>query len=288
MPKRVLIVGGDGLLGRAVANRLSSGSTEVIRTTRRRNGEGLFLNLSADPSTWPKLPDVNAVIIAGGATSIVECAREPENTARVNVGGTIEIARRSVAMSAQTIYLSSSQVFSGDLTFTRRDDVTGPVSEYGRQKAKAENQIMNLNSATAVLRITKVMAPDWTLLQNWRTELSQGRIVQPFDDFTLAPVRVTDAVDLIEKVFEQAAAGIYQLSGDADIPYADLARSLASSMGVSTTQVNPMAGDPRAAGFESLPQFSSLDMEVESRIFGMNAPRSVDVIDEMIAAATAA
>ena len=287
MSKRVLIVGGDGLLGHAVANRLSSGNAEVVRTTRRRNGEGLYLDLSADPSTWPELPDVDAVIIAGGVTSIVECAREAENTARVNVGGTIEIARRAMAMNAQTIYLSSSQVFSGDLPFTRRDDVTRPVSEYGRQKAKAENQIMNLDGATAVLRIAKVMAPDWTLLQNWRTELRQGRNLHPFDDFTLAPVRVADAVDLIEKILKHAATGIYQLSGDADIPYIDLAKSLADSIGASGALVQPLPGDPKAAGFDSLPLFSSLDMDIESAKFGMQAPKAADVIDELIAAAAA-
>lgn len=288
MSKRVLIVGGDGLLGRAVASRLSSGSVDVIRTTRRRNGEGLYLDLSADPSTWPELPHVDAVIIAGGVTSIVECAREPEKSARVNVGGTVEIARRSEAMNALTIYPSSSQVFSGDRPFSRRDDAPRPVSEYGRQKAKAENQIMNLAGATAVLRITKVMTPDWSLLQNWRTELSQGRILQPFDDFTLAPVRVADVVDLMEQILKHVATGIYQLSGDADIPYADLAKSLASSMGVSAALVQPLPGDPKAAGFESLPQFSSLDMDVESRNFGTHAPRAVDIIDDVIAAATAA
>ena len=287
MPKRVLIVGGDGLLGRAVADRLSSGRTEVIRTTRRRVGEGLHLELSADPSTWPGLPDVDAVIIAGGVSSLVECAREPEKSARVNVDGIVEVARRSGGMNVQTIYLSSSQVFSGDRPFSRRDDAPSPVSEYGRQKAEAESRIMNLGGRNAVLRISKVMAPDWTLLQNWRTELSRDRILQPFDDFTLAPVRVADVVDLIGEMLKHAATGIYQLSGDADIPYADLARSLAGSMGASADLVQPQSGDPKAAGFESLPQFSSLDMEIESKSFGMHAPRSLDVIVEVIAAVTA-
>lgn len=288
MPKKVLIVGGDGLLGRAVADRLLSANTAVIKTTRRRNGEGLRLDLSADPSTWPELPDVDAIIIAGGVTSIVECAREPEKSARVNVDGAVEVARRSEALNVHTIYLSSSQVFSGERPFSRRDDVPCPVSEYGRQKAEAENGILNLGGPTAVLRITKVMAPDWTLLQQWRAELSRGRILKPFDDFTLAPVRVADAVDLIEEILNHAATGIYQLSADADIPYAELARSLAGSMGASAALVQPLPGDPKAAGFESLPQFSSLDMDIESRRFGVNPPKAVEVIEEMIAAVAAA
>ena len=287
MTKRILIVGGDGLLGRAVTNRLSTRSTEVIWTTRRRNAEGLYLDLSSDPSTWPGLLDADAVIIAGGVTSIVECAREPEKSAQVNVGGSVEIARRSEAMKAQTIYLSSSQVFSVDRPFSRRDDAPHPVSEYGRQKAETEHQIMNLDGATAVLRIAKVMAPDWALLQNWRTELRQGRILRPFDDFTLAPVRVADAVDLIEQILKHAATGIYQLSGDADIPYTDLAKSLAGSIGASAALVQPLPGDPKAMGFESLPLFSSLDMNIESERFGVHAPKAADVIDELIAAAAA-
>lgn len=288
MPLKVLIVGGDGLLGRALFARLSRGGQSVLTTTRREAGDGLFLDLAADPLTWPELPDVDAAVIAGGVTSLVDCARDPAATAKINVGGTVEVVRRLADAGAHTLFLSSSQVFDGTRVLRPRNDERRPVSEYGRQKAAAEERILELGTSIAVLRVTKVMDPTWNLLRGWRMELEKGREVHPFSNFSLAPVQTGHVISLIEHIVNGRATGIFQLSGDIDLPYAELAIALAKAIGAPAPLIQPTPGSAEAAGFCALPRYSSLDMEVELERFGMKAPNSREVIDQVIAASIGA
>jgi NAD dependent epimerase/dehydratase family enzyme len=57
---QVLIIGSDGLIGNALAARISSLGQDVTVTTRRaetRNTPNLMLDLSSWPEAWPEFPD---------------------------------------------------------------------------------------------------------------------------------------------------------------------------------------------------------------------------------------
>jgi dTDP-4-dehydrorhamnose reductase len=280
----VLIVGGDGLIGRALTRHLRSEGLSVVATTRRPHGGGLPFDLVDGSRSRAALPVARTAIIAAGATSLAGCAADPRGTARINVDGTVALFEKLAAAGTAIVYLSSSQVFDGSLPYRRRDSAYCPVSEYGRQKAAAEAALLRCAPQAAIVRFAKVVAPSWGLLAGWRDALRAGRTIRPFADFTLAPIALEHAVGLVAAVLFSRSSGIFQASGDRDLGYVELANAVAGCIGVDRALIVPGRSDPAQAGFERMPRYSSFDMDLESKLFGIAPPSSREVIGDVAAA----
>lgn len=286
LPAGVLVAGGDGLIGAALVRRLRRDGVRVHSTSRRPVvSRGTFQVDLAAPDTWPELPQVDAAVLCAANTSIGACAGDPAATAAVNVAGLCALADRLAAKADMVLLLSSNQVFDGTAARRGRDDRHCPVCEYGRQKAAAEAHVLGLRGG-AVLRLTKVLTPDLPLLSNWVASLASGRPVTPFDNFPLAPVTAGFAVDTIMDIISGCAPGVYQASGADDLTYVDLARALAAHVGADPVLVTPVQAVPAALGFERLPRFSTLEMDVEEARFGRAAPSSDGVLEEVVRSIT--
>ena len=96
-----LIVGGDGLIGRALADARRARGRRVAATTRRQGSEGAgrpLLDLAA-PLDPDDLPGAVCCIITAATTSVVACRDHPAETRRVNVTAPISLAAaNSLAM----------------------------------------------------------------------------------------------------------------------------------------------------------------------------------------------
>jgi dTDP-4-dehydrorhamnose reductase len=233
------------------------------------------------PGTWPGLPKVDAAVLCAGNTSIGACADNPAATAAVNVAGLSALADRLAGQADMVLLLSSNQVFDGAVARRGRADGSCPVCHYGRQKAAAEAHVLGLRGG-AVLRLTKVLTPDVPLLTDWSADLAAGRPVTPFENFPLAPVTLGFAVDTIVDILSGGEPGVYQASGADDLSYVDLARGLAAYMGADPGLVVPVQAVPAELGFERLPRYSTLEMEVEEARFGRAAPASDSVLEEVV------
>lgn len=281
LPGSVLVVGADGLIGAALVRRLSRGGSRVLSTSRRAASHATFQVDLAAPGAWPALPKVDAAVLCAGNTSISACAENPAASAAVNVAGLSALADRLAAQADMVLLLSSNQVFDGGVPRRGRADGTCPVCQYGRQKAAAEAHVLGLRGG-AVLRLTKVLTPDLTLLTGWRADLAAGRPVTPFDNFPLAPVTLGFAVETIVDILSRGQPGVYQASGADDLTYADLARALAGHVGADPGLVTPVQAVAAGLGFERLPRYSTLEMELEEARFGRAAPASDSVLEEVI------
>ncbi len=283
----VLVVGADGLLGRALCRRLRADGTHVVRSSRRQGAAAagaLPLDLAAQPESWPELPRVRAAVICAAVARLQDCADDAEGSARINVGGTIALAERLAARGVYTLFLSSDKVFDGLVPQRRRDDAPCPRTEYGRQKAAAERAILGLGRAGAVLRLAKVLSPELTLLQDWRRALGAGRPIEAFHDMWLAPVRDDVVARLAARLVAERRPGIFQASGDQDIAYLELALSLARALGVDRGLVRARAADPALVPPEARPRHSTLDSELEARLYGLGATGSRALCQEVAAA----
>ena len=156
-----------------------------------------------------------------------------------------------------------------------------PSANTGRQRAEAEAAILGL-AGGAVLRLTKVLSADARLLANWRASLANGEAVTPFRNFPLAPITLDFAVEMIVRIVDAAGAGIFHASGAEDLSYADLALRLASHDGADPGLVRSIDAQAGAIGFDHLPRYSSLEMRTEANDFGLAAPASIDVVDEVL------
>jgi dTDP-4-dehydrorhamnose reductase len=272
---RLLVVGGDGLVGADLVRRLRWRGHDVVASSRRPGHGDIRVDLASPP---PALPRVDAAIICAAVARLDQCAADPAGSRRINVDGTLALARKLTAAGAGVVFLSTDKVTDGRRARAPRWRPPRPLTEYGRQKAAAERGLLALPGAVAVLRLSKVLDASLPLLLGWATELTSGRPVDAFADMYLAPIDLPRIASLAEALALASARGIFHLTGAADRPYVELARAVADAVNAPRHLARMVNADPRQHPPATRPRHSSLEMTLERRLFAVTQPEFATVV----------
>ncbi|WP_114394030.1 SDR family oxidoreductase [Oleisolibacter albus] len=288
MPDPIVVVGGDSMVGRHLASHLRMQGTEVLATTRRREqaaAERPWLDLAESPSLDRLPANPGAIVVAAAVARMAACRADPEGSAAVNVTGPLRLATEAAARGIPLLFLSTDKVFDGARPDRRSDEPCCPVSVYGRQKAATEAALRSL-PGMAILRLSRVIAPEDALMATWAEQLRAGQPLAPFSDLRMAPL----PVDLIARLCAgilgrladdpDRAGGVWQLSGSRDLTYAEAAFRLAGQIGADPALVRPVPG---VAGDEPPARFTTLDSGRAERSFGIGRPDPDPVLDAVFA-----
>jgi dTDP-4-dehydrorhamnose reductase len=281
-----LVVGGDGLIGRTLARRLEADGHAVLATTRRRGCAGPgrpHLELAQDPSDWTPPRPVGVAFLLAAAANQLSCCADPSASRRINVDHTVALARRLVSLGAFAVFTSTNLVFDGEEAHYRTYATPHPTSEYGRQKAEAEQALLALGPRVAVVRLTKVLAAEMPLIGRWVEALKAGHPVEAFTDLICAPMPVDFVAEALARIGAQQKGGLFHLSGADEVSYADLARLLALRLGVDGALVKPTTSAAAGVTLQSLPKHSSLDARDVADAFALPPPRLDAVIESCLA-----
>src|SRR5580700_8738065 len=191
-----LIVGGDSEIGAAAYRAMKAQGVSAAATTRR--GEHVaadrpFLDLAAPLDDWAPPPRTQAVCFCAAIARLSACADDPQGSAQINVVQTLALVEKLLARDIAVLFLSTNQVFDGRTPQVPADAPHSPVSEYGRQKARAEAALrdrMTNGAPVAILRLAKVVSDGMPLIQGWVRELSAGKPIRVFNDMPLAPTPI--------------------------------------------------------------------------------------------------
>jgi dTDP-4-dehydrorhamnose reductase len=282
----ILVVGGDSLIGAELIRRLQHAGTRVVGTTRRRQTaarDRLYLDLSAGIDEWQLPSPLSAVVVCAGVTTIEDCRRDPASSFQINVISVVDLIERSSAAGAFTVYLSTNQVFDGSIPKQRADDALAPQTEYGKQKAEVERRIASCClGQTSIVRLSKVLGRRWPLLQGWVNALRNAEVIHPFRDMVMSPIPLCFVVTVLERLCERRLPGIFQVSSDIDVTYAQVAYYLAEKIGASPDLIQPV--DSAAAGIprEAVPPHTSLDVGRLRTDLGLEPPSAWTTIDEAV------
>ena len=139
MKKKILITGSSGFLGSRLAywfrdkydlllpshSELDVSHEEAVRTYLQTHRPETVIHLAALSNTW-------------------YCEQHPEASHRVNVQGTVRLAKACKLTGARLIFMSSDQVYNGTpvLGPLREDALLQPVNVYGRHKLEAEQRAL--------------------------------------------------------------------------------------------------------------------------------------------------
>lgn len=279
--KAILVVGVDGLIGGRLAHALVETGCSVMGTTRRAGAPAtdlIHLDL-ASADGFDALPPCRAAVLCAAVTSMERCQKEPAATRQINVTNTVRLARHLLAAGSQVVFLSSNTVFDGSRPWARATDSVSPRTEYGRQKADAESQLLALDGQITVVRFSKIIPPEMSLLQGWARDLRSGRHIHPFSDSRLAPLPLSFAVELLRRVLEARVTGIIQASATSDISYEQAARHLARRLGCDEQLIEPVSCAQR--GIEYSPANTTL-APAGLAALGLEAPQALRVLDELV------
>lgn len=143
-----LVVGGDGLIGKAVLARLCAAGLPAVATTRRAIPDDKWAWLRLD-LTEPasELPAADVAYLCAGIKGFRECEGVAE-TWRVNVDGMVAVGKQLLRQGAFVVYVST-------------DAVDWSPSSYARQRAQVEAVLQGCGDPAIVRcgRVTSETAP---------------------------------------------------------------------------------------------------------------------------------
>jgi dTDP-4-dehydrorhamnose reductase len=285
-----LLVGGDSEIGAATFRDMKAAGKAVSATTRRPERSGAdrpLLDLGADLAAWEPPPETAAACIFAATARLADCAADPAGSSHINVLQTLTLAERLTARNIYVLFLSTNQVFDGSVAHVPADAPASPVSEYGRQKARAEAALrerMHAGAPIGILRLAKVVSASMPLLHGWARALSAGAPIRAFHDMPMAPTPTALVSAAIAALLASRASGVFQLTGPQDVSYADVARWLAGRLGADPSLVAPVGAIEAGMPPGSAPRHTTLDSRAMQDQFGIVAPGPWHVLDVVVEA----
>ena len=284
-----LIVGGDSEIGGAAYRAMKAHGKAVAATTRRSGRiapDRPFLDLAAPLDDWAPPPGTQAMCLCAAIARLAACADDPEGSAHINVVQTLALAEMCLARGITVLFLSTNQVFDGRTPHERAEAPHSPVSEYGRQKARAEAALLRQiesGAPVAILRLAKVVSDTMPLIGGWIKDLTAAKPIRVFDDLKLAPTPTNQVCTAIAALLQNRARGIFQLTGPRDVSYADIGGFLAAYLDADPKLVNQTSA--RAAGLPegATPLHTTLDSSLMRVHYGLDVPDVWDVVERVAA-----
>jgi dTDP-4-dehydrorhamnose 3,5-epimerase len=239
-PKRTLVLGANGQLGRALRAVLPD-----AEFTARAD-----LDI-ADPAAWSsrRWRDY-AVIINAAAYTAVDEAETPDGRRAAwatNVSAVARMAEVATANGITLVHVSSDYVFDGSAEVHREDEPLSPMGVYGQTKA-AGDAIVGAVPNHYILRTSWVIGDGRNFVRTMASLAARGVDPTVVDDQV---GRLTFADDIARAIHHllahDAPPGTYNLSSEGPpTTWADVARSVFAMLGHDARRV---AGTSTAAYF---------------------------------------
>lgn len=152
----LLITGSSGFLGRRAAAHFTSLGHQVLTPSRTQ----LDITDKESINAWFHQHRPRAVLHCAAVSDTGKCQKDPENSALVNVTGSINLAAGCRQYGAKLIFCSSDQVYAGSSLQGphRESEPLTPGNEYAKQKLLAEQQCAALCPDMVSLRLSWMYA----------------------------------------------------------------------------------------------------------------------------------
>lgn len=217
--RKILVTGAMGFLGSRILDFYSNKYDIYAPThnemdiTNEDNVFGIFDKYK---------PDI--VVHCAAVSDVGLCEKEPEKSYKINVDGSINIAKASKKYQAKCIICSSDQVYFGSTIegAHSEEEELQPFNLYGQEKLKAEQECLKINPDCVLLRLSW-MYDIRTIREGehgdlFKTLLSQIRgtdeLSYPIYD-KRGITDVNEVVENLEKTF-QIAGGVYNFGAPND------------------------------------------------------------------------
>ncbi|WP_192900667.1 sugar nucleotide-binding protein [Microbacterium sp. RG1] len=284
-PKKTLVLGANGQLGRALRVRL--GDAAHLEYATRTD-----LDITADGlETARRWRDYDTIINASAYTA-VDKAETPEgrtNAWAANANAVASLARIATANGITLVHVSSDYVFDGTKTGAYTEtDALAPLGVYGQTKAAGD-----VAAATVprhyIIRTSWVIGDGGNFVRTMASLAERGIDPKVVDDQTGRLTFTPEIAAAIAHLLETSAPyGVYNVTGAGEpTTWADIARSVfeltghdpARITGVSTQEYFANAASP----ISPRPTNSVLDLD-KIQATGYNAPDAADALHAYLSA----
>jgi dTDP-4-dehydrorhamnose reductase len=236
-PRRWLVVGSGGMLGRDLVAALNATGDEVLGRTHRQ------LDITDEAAVRAAVhgcrPDV---VVNCAAWTAVDDAKAHENEAlRVNGNGAAHLAAACADDRVRLVHMSTDYVFGGDASRPYAEhDAAGPRTAYGRTKLAGEQAVLQLLPRSGyVVRTAWLYGAHGPNFVSTMIRLERERpTVAVVDDQRGQPTWTADvAGQIIALVGSPGAAGIYHATSSGEASWFELAREVFRLVGADPARV---------------------------------------------------
>lgn len=279
--KKILITGSTGFLGSRLAYYLRD-RYELLLPTHAE------LNVSREEAVRAYMeehqPDI--VLHCAALSNTWYCEQHPEESHRVNVQGTVRIAKACKLMGAKLVFMSSDQVYNGTpmLGALKEEDVLQPVNVYGRHKLECEQRAQWNNPESVGLRLTWMydlpsssMKLNTNILVNLRKAHDEGNPIKAATHEYRGVSNVWEVVRNIEKAIF-LPGGIYNFGSGNTLNSYELHLKAASLLGLENPSQWVLPDEER---FYDSPRNLTMDCSLVGE-YGVRFKDSVEGIENAI------
>ena len=238
--KKLLITGSAGFLGSRIVDFYHQ-KYEICAPTHRELDITNEENVIRVFRKWK--PDI--VIHCAAVSDVGLCGKEPEKSYKINVEGSISVAKAAGTIHAKCILCSSDQVYFGISAKDahNEEEELCPIPVYGQQKYRAEQECLRENPDCVVLRLSW-MYDTRTMREGehgdfFRKLLAEikgtGELFYPVYD-RRGITDVNEVVKNLEEVF-QIPGGVYNFGAFNDKNTYDLIHEIFEKAGFDTSRL---------------------------------------------------
>lgn len=279
--KKLLITGSSGFLGSRLALYYKD-KYELLLPTHSE------LNVSREEAVMAYMeqfqPDI--VLHCAALSNTWYCEQHPDESHRVNVQGTVKIAKACKHIGAKLVFMSSDQVYNGTPVSgpLKEQDVFQPVNVYGRHKLEAEQRALRNNPMSVALRLTWMydvpgshMKLNSNILVNIQKALDEGTTIKAATHEYRGVTNVWEVVRNMEQTLE-LPGGIYNYGSGNHIDSYTLFLKVANIMGAKEPSTFILPDEER---FSEQTRNLTMDCSLINN-FGIRFNDSVEGIEKAI------
>jgi dTDP-4-dehydrorhamnose reductase len=282
---RVLVSGGNGLLGATLVPVLRNQGYEVFVASRAAENGGVDLrSRSKTVEVLDRVcPDVVINLVA--ATDVDQCERDPVAAYRSNalVVGNLA-AWIQGRRDCRLIQISTDQLYDSQ-TGPSNEDCIAPANYYAYSKYAGE--LLALGAAGLVLRTNlfgRSRHESRSSISDWLVSVMRnGQQAQIFTDIMFSPLSLETLCATIARILPLHTCGIFNLGSTNGMSKADFALELARVLALPTGKLVRTTSD--AFGFcARRPKDMRMDVSRFESTFAISLPSLESEIDSMRAA----
>jgi dTDP-4-dehydrorhamnose reductase len=247
---KVLILGGTGLLGKALMRAWNRDQVMGDQVSGDQVHADEVLALGSrdgdirDPQRVRGIVNTTQpdwIVLVAAYTDVDGCESNQDLAFSVNRDGAVHVARAAKEAGARLLFLSSDYVFDGRKTSPyETDDPRNPQSVYGRSKAEAELRLLDVMPDCCIVRTSWLFGVDGKCFPDTILKLAASRsTLDVVNDQRGCPTYAADLADTIIRLCHANASGIVHATNTGDCTWFDFAGEIMRASGLGT-EVRPV------------------------------------------------
>lgn len=230
---KLLIIGASGVLGSRLYNDAIKKKWDAKGTFFSHECNGFSCVDIADKSGVHKIFDSfrpDTVALCGGITDVDLCEKDPGLAEKVNIKGVINVTEKAREYEARLVLVSTDYIFKGDHGPYSEEDKPFPINIYGRTKLEAENIVREKMKKCLIVRTAQLYGRDYrgkNFVPKIIHNMKSGKKVYAADDLYSTPTYSGSLSDIIIRLIEANANGVYNGAGNEFINRYDYVNKIA-------------------------------------------------------------